>query len=326
VTLSQALREAYPGAIYYYMARPYRAYRWNAHNGEILARGERHWTTRPIAQAMVFPRFRGGTIGLWRADAGFVVEAEMQVRERVLGFVEQRGSVNEEHRYGPTSPYHDGELSRFFATTGVCWYFAEPVVMSDLAALAILETYCAKFGVQARDLGVGRFHSKTSPTSDGKCQGLCIFDATHGSLRLTQRLAERFADVVEAAIAAVTRDDAVNVAAELAGVAVASRDLRPVIMDGSAASSPADRDRIEVIAPGERAMFRGQSDVREVEVVGYHCTPHGLMYDLAPPQPGVKWMVAASQVEPLYGETAMVRRIEGHAHKTMAVSLGILPV
>jgi DEAD/DEAH box helicase domain-containing protein len=307
VTLSQALREAYPGAIYYYMARPYRAYRWNAHNGEILARREHHWTTRPIAQAMVSPRFEGGTTGLWRAGSSFVAEVEMQVRERVLGFVEQRGSVTEEHRYGPTSPFHDRELPRFFATTGVCWYFAEPVVMSDAAGLAILEAYCAKCGVQMRDLGAGRFHSKTSPTGDGKCQGLCIFDATHGSLRLTQRLAERFADVVEAAISAATRDDALNVAAELAGVAVASHNLRPVIVDGSAASSPVDGDRIEVIAPGERAMFRGQADVREVQVLAHRRTPYGLMYELAPPQPGVKWMVAANQVEPLYGETAMVR-------------------
>ncbi len=306
VTLSQALREAYPGAIYYYMAHSYRAYRWNAHNGEILARREHHWTTRPIAQAMVFPRFQGGTISLMRAGGSFVVEVETQVRERVLGFVEQRGAVTEEHRYGPTSPFHDRELTRFFETTGVCWYFAEPVVMSDAVALAILEAYCANFGVQPRDLGVGRFHSKTSPMGDEKCQGLCIFDATHGSLRLTQRLAERFADVVEAAIAAATRDDALNVAGELAGVAAASHNLRPVIVDGSAASSPADGDRIEVIAPGERAMFRGQSDVHEVQVMGYRHTPHRLMYELAS-QPGVKWTVAANQVEPLYGETAMVR-------------------
>lgn len=31
------------------------------------------------------------------------------------------------------------------------------------------------------------------------------------------------------------------------------------------------------------------------------------MYELAPRPPGVKWMVAANQVEPLYGETAIVR-------------------
>ncbi len=54
-------------------------------------------------------------------------------------------------------------------------------------------------------------------------------------------------------------------------------------------------------------MFRGQSEPIEVEVLAYRYTPQGLMYELVPQQAGVKWMVAANQVEPLYGETAMVR-------------------
>jgi DEAD/DEAH box helicase domain-containing protein len=60
LTFSQALREGYPGAIYYYMARPYRVYRFDYRKGEIFARRERHWITRPLAQTMVFPRFQGG--------------------------------------------------------------------------------------------------------------------------------------------------------------------------------------------------------------------------------------------------------------------------
>lgn len=54
-------------------------------------------------------------------------------------------------------------------------------------------------------------------------------------------------------------------------------------------------------------MLRSGSDAGEVEVLAYRSTPQGTMYELVPQQAGVKWMVAANQVEPLYGETAMVR-------------------
>ena len=124
LSFSQALREAYPGAIYYYMARPYRVYRFDYRKGAIFARQERHWVTKPLAQTMVFPRFQGGVLRLSRSETGFLAEAEMQVSERVLGFTERRGSAKpEEHRYGPSSPYYQREINRFFETTGVCWYF-----------------------------------------------------------------------------------------------------------------------------------------------------------------------------------------------------------
>ena len=62
VTFSQMLREAYPGAIYYYMARPYRIYRMDMRDGYLSARRERYWTTRPNSNTMVFPQFNGGVL------------------------------------------------------------------------------------------------------------------------------------------------------------------------------------------------------------------------------------------------------------------------
>jgi len=67
--------------------------------------------------------------------------------------------------------------------------------------LEILEAYSGAFGVQSRDVGVGRFHANASPLGNEECQGMCVFDATHGSLRLTQRLAESLPDVLETAVA-----------------------------------------------------------------------------------------------------------------------------
>ena len=301
----QALREAYPGAIYYYMARPYRVFCYHYGRGEILVRRERQWTTQPIAQAMVFPRFNGGIRNLWLSEAGFIAEVEVQVSERVLGFVEKRGSTKAEHRYGPTSSYHQRELNRFFQTTGVCWYFPGACA-SEAAAAQIMETYCVQFRVQARDVGFGRFHSKTSPLGPGTCQGFCIFDATSGSLRLTQKLGERFAGVVRAAGSRAEAGSDAELRAALIHLAERVAQLSPATVQKGLTVTE-DTGWAEVIAPGQKAMLNGQSETQEVEVLGHRSTRHGLMYELVPPQAGVKWLVAASQVEPLYGQTAMLR-------------------
>jgi DEAD/DEAH box helicase domain-containing protein len=154
LTFSQALREAYPGGIYHYMAHPYRVFRFDYKSGEILARRERHWTTRPISQTMVFPRFQGGAYLLLRSPRGFLAEVEMQVSERIIGFTEQRGPNKKDHKCGPGSPYFQREITRFFATTGVCWYFGDKNIESEQVAGKLLEAFCAKFGVQERDLAL----------------------------------------------------------------------------------------------------------------------------------------------------------------------------
>ncbi len=131
VTFSQAVREAYPGAVYYYMARPYRVIQFNFGSGELRARRERHYSTDPLLQRKAFPQFQGGLLRLWTAESGFVAEVEMQVSERVLGFTERRGSATEKHLYGPASPYFQRELNRFFETTGVAWWFKRAVRISE---------------------------------------------------------------------------------------------------------------------------------------------------------------------------------------------------
>jgi DEAD/DEAH box helicase domain-containing protein len=171
VTLAQALREAYPGAIYLYMARPYRINGWYHRNSVINARRAAMYTTHPINQTMVFPRFDGGILTHLRSASGFIVEADMQVSERVTGFSELRGPNRVEHRYGPGSPYAQRELYRFFETTGVCWLFEPGLRTSEETLDAIRQTFAAEFGIQERDLGYGYFHSNVTPRGTGPHQG-----------------------------------------------------------------------------------------------------------------------------------------------------------
>ena len=71
----------------------------------------------------------------------------------------------------------------------------------------ITDAFCSTYAVGARDLGIGTFVARESPIRPGRCQGICVFDATNGSLRLTQRLAENFLVVLEAAAFQATQQE-----------------------------------------------------------------------------------------------------------------------
>ena len=201
LSLPQALREAYPGAVYYYMARPYRVIAFDYQRGVIRVKRDRHYTTQPISVAMVFPRFGPGTFRARASRTALLVETELQVAERVEGYVERRGGGRLEHRYGPQSDVYRRPLSRFFQTTGVCWSFGDPACDAVAVASAVLEAFCLTCGIQSRDLGVGPFRATSNPMLPAAKSGICIYDATHGSLRLTEQLVDRWDEVLATAIA-----------------------------------------------------------------------------------------------------------------------------
>lgn len=308
VTYSQALHEAFPGGVYYYMARPYRVWRLDGHRSEIRARHERRYTTTPISQTKVFPRFEGGTHYLLRTEHGFVAEAEMQVSERLVGFVERRGNIREQHDYRAGSPYSQKPLTRFFETTGVCWSFAAMARISEQSARKLLEAFALRFGVQERDLGVGAFSARPSPLGPDQVQGLCIYDTTAGSLRLTQRLAEHFGETVTAACDGLSGDADPDVAAQLTELSQAVADLEAAaepVVEFDAGST--DDDWQILVAPGEPAILMNASGTQEVEVTGFRYTPRGTVYELRHRTNGVNWSVPAMTVQPIHGETKLVR-------------------
>jgi DEAD/DEAH box helicase domain-containing protein len=310
LTFSQALREAYPGAIYHYMARPYRVFRFDYRRGQVTVKWEKRWTTRPLSQTMVFPRFRGGALSLFRSDKAFLAEAEMQVSERVIGFAERRGgAAPQDYKYGPTSPYYQRPLARFFQTTGVCWYFPDKALVSDSLAHIILEAFCLRCSVQVRDLGVGVFHAQETPLGSTPCQGMCIYDAADGSLRLTQRLAEGFDEVVDTAVSLVGKEvEGGSVVALLKLLLQESRKLERAVPEACQAPvNAAEGDWVAVISPGSRGVYATEDGTVEVEVAAYRYTPQGLVYELVPQTPGTRWLVKASAVQPIHGETKLLR-------------------
>jgi hypothetical protein len=230
----------------------------------------------------------------------------MQVSERVLGFIEMRGRNKAQHEYGPNSEYYHSPINRFFQTTGVCWDFSERSVVAETLAPAVLEAFCQVCGMQERDLGIGSFFSKESPVGSGPCQGMCIYDATNGSLRLTQKLAERITEILEAAVQNADRDGDLALCRELQSLAKMILRLEPASCSVASVLPDMQEDWAFVIAPREKAIYTNEDGPHEVEVVQFRFTPHGPMYELTSSKPGT-WMVSASSVQPIHGRTQIIR-------------------
>jgi len=306
VTYTQALREAYPGAVYYYLARPYRVVNFNYRSRRIEVRSERRYTTRPDGLQLAFPRWPDGILALWHDSAsGFVVESEMQVSEKLLGFIEQRGSVREHYRYEPGSPYYQRPLLRFFETTGVAWYFPGIRLNEELAEL-LLTSFCDLCGVQERDVALGTFHSKRSPLGGNEVSGWCIYDSTYGSLRLTQQLAARFSEVVWEALRRCPENASSESLWQLADAVERLTTAQVPRLERSLVAASSE-DWFVVVARGEEAIYFKAEATEEVRIRDFRFTPKGIVYEL---EPGNGWdtrLVPAEYIKPLNGQTKLVR-------------------
>jgi len=305
VSHAQLLREAYPGAVYYYLARPYRVLYVDQKRHEIRAKRDGFTTTQPATQATVFADFRRGLLQGQRSPAGFVAEVDLQVSERVVGFTEVHGKNRTAHQYGTDSSFSRQPLARYFRTTGVCWAFPAKVARSEVLALRVMQAFCEACGVLERDVGSGLFQANEGPFGSGAVEGMVVYDATVGSLRLTQRLVDRFGEVIAAAI---ERDNAASpVMPELAELAARIGELGPAEGAARVEAVTTEGDCVDVVAAGEPGMLvDGTHGAQEVTVAGYRHTPQGLMYELVHDKPG-KWMVMARRVRALPGITRTVR-------------------
>ena len=329
LSYSQALREAYPGAVYYYMAHPFRIRSLEYKKGLIKASKAKRFTTKPVTDTMAFPDFRNGLIRAWKSSDGFVAEVELQVNERVKGFVEQRGPNKlPVHEYGSGSPYSQKSLARLFRTTGVCWAFPSKLDRSPAVADLLMQAFAFTCGIHERDLGTAFFYSNEGPfSSSDQVKGTVILDTTNGSLRLTERLARDFAKIIDSAVSYTNADSMVR--SELEALRQLVNELEPVASGSMPVSVAAEGDWIRVIDREQPAIYLSGEAPAEVAVLDFRYTPHGLMYELKPLQdsgysmivgkgklgtektitknaPG-RWMVIASVVQALSGRTRMVR-------------------
>ncbi len=308
VSLSQMLKEAYPGAVYYYLGRPYRVVKHQIWRDRIEARRERYYTTDPVLQQMAFPRWTEGVLALRKGpDGQFVMEAEMQVSERCTGFVEKRGPTRERHDYGPDSPYAQKPIYRFVQTTGVLWWFPG-LKVDESVARRILTVFCREAGIHEADVDLGQYHVQLPWLGTQRLHDWCVYDRAWGGLRLTADLVPNFHDVV--AIALGAKDLTGEEEAQLRMLYEASEGLSEAAVESTAGLSQedlsGDDNWVKVIARGQRALLRRVDLMEEVVVKDFRYTPKGIVYELVHSDPEIKWTVPESSLVPIPGETKLV--------------------
>lgn len=310
LSYSQLLNEAFPGAIYRYMAHPFRVYQIKHLRGEIKTNAIRGiGKTTGIKLARAFPTFGSETRVLYKSDSAFYAETSIQVSERVTGFIEQWGPNKVEHTYGPESTYSQKPLARYFDSTGCCIFVPDIEYSKEKVARYIALAFCRVCSVHERDIGHGVFSASHHPLGASPITGVAIYDGVQGSLRLTQFLIPNINEILQLAVQIAINEGAMAIAGSISEISqklVDCVEIRTDTVTTQAAVISDDGWKL-VVKAGERAAFHdGTGHINEeVEIVRYFFSPAGLMYELRHKDPETKWQVAETFIKPIPGETRL---------------------
>lgn len=194
LNLKQAIREAFPGAIYFHTAKGWHVHDWRNTAMERTIRVTP--TKNPIIPKPIIRTFvnldleREGIIeGHFRmCESGFLAECHLQVTERVLGFTDGSGQKLyknlRQEKPGMTPKTRD------FRTTGVVIQIDEEWFRSDKRKVvdALRELLIRNYSILPSDIDATATY--IALIRDGRRElvsdAVVLFDATHGSLRLTE--------------------------------------------------------------------------------------------------------------------------------------------
>lgn len=196
VNLQQAIREAFPGAIYLHMAKGWRVHEWRTTAFERTIRvspSRSPIIPKPITrksvnlsldrQGLVDGRFRKG-------KGGLLAECHLQVTERVEGYNErgERKLYKDLRQENPSMT----PKTRDFRTTGVVMqidesWFQEKNIKQQISDV-LRDLMLREYSISLQD--VDSVATNISLIREGMREPvsnmIVIFDATHGSLRLTE--------------------------------------------------------------------------------------------------------------------------------------------
>ena len=196
LTVQQAIREAFPGAIYLHMAKGWRVHDWRSSSFDRTIRVNP--TNSPVLPQPLIRTFvnfgldRDGIVaGRFRkGERGFLAECHLQVNERVEGFREggERKLYKDLRQEKPWMT----PKTRDFRTTGVVMridedWFRRPGVKQQMADL-LRDLMLREYSISGQDVDAAA--TNISMIRDGQREvvsdALVLFDSTHGTLRLTE--------------------------------------------------------------------------------------------------------------------------------------------
>ncbi|MGI5829370.1 MAG: DEAD/DEAH box helicase [Bradymonadia bacterium] len=203
---SQVMREAYPGAVYYYQTQTFRIFRLNTYKHLIEVRPEKKYTTKPtLLPTLIFPNLSEGNVIQCRQYGDLtIVECNLQIRESIAGFIETRGRNELDVSYPLDKSlglYFDiPRFTRNYFTTGVIinYPLLNRGVKCPLLSEILYEAFFMVIPFERQDISYGSDKHRADREEFRKgSKFISIFDQTYGSLRLTSRFLEH--DVIEKA-------------------------------------------------------------------------------------------------------------------------------
>ncbi len=317
-TLAQALRECYPGATYYHLARPYKVESWrtNLFQPFIKVRSVRGATpTKPLIRTWINARLVGEDIiegHLRKGDNGFIAECQMQITERVEGFSEGiRGSYQSYQERRQTNPNLRPRM-RQFRTTGVIicleeeWF--KDQTNKGLVADQLREIFCREYSTLPQDIGTSATNISIITSVGYQANPYCvaIFDQTYGSLRLTERAYVDFAHLLQRLT--IAAESEIGNGKEFFKSLVErlkafEKGLQEPIEMGLLPIITDDGNLLTVFTRGSRVAFRERGQLfTDVEILTPAIMPDGkLMYQIKCPRkypnPPVKRWVNPEYIE-----------------------------
>lgn len=332
LSYGQVMREAYPGAVYYYTTIPYRVYQVLPRSKVVRVRRERYYTTRPLAlPSIVFPNLSPGNVHrAVRYGELHLVEANLQIKETVLGFKERRGSTESCESYPLSSTsgirFSHDKFSRNYFTTGVI--IVHPALMMarvDVEHLAqlIYDCFLIEIPFERQDINcaAGKLRITRGSLKEGM-QFIALYDQTYGSLRLSGRLLEPdVARKVFAKAAELVNMEDLFVAlsketVDALGRIVASETWEKFVevleleaLEAVPTSEHRANQRIRIILPGSAGLdqFSGNTEFY-VEGVFYSPRDSGLRYrgrHVYDSDPTVRTTIPVENLIPIPGESSL---------------------
>jgi len=296
LSYGQLMREAYPGAVYYYTTKSYRVYRVRIHSRLIEVRHEKKYTTKPIMlPTLVFPNFTSGNVYKSQKYGELIaVESNLQIREAIVGFKERRGpnelTVNYPLDVSLGYYFDQSRFTRNYFTTGVVLthpIFNRPKVRCEIIANLLFEAFLMIIPFERRDIHFANDKHRTkSWTINEGDKFVCIYDQTYGSLRLSSRILDEaiLNKVVEKAVELAQHDESLDInpeTIEALDELFTSLCESPVdISLNSGTSHSIDTSRfVKVILPGSKGLdLEKNNEEFFVEGVFYSPFLKGLAY------------------------------------------------
>lgn len=283
VTLQQAIREAYPGAIYMHMGQRYRVQEWRSTAFDRIIRVY-PWNapinTRPRIRTYVNASIdRDGLVAgnFLKGEHGFLIECQLQITERVEGYQEQ-GDWKFYRDLRGHNPHMTPKI-RDFRTTGVVLKIEQDWIAEGNIKATIADTLrdfvIRHHSISPQDVGCAATNVAlvVEGSNQSVSDAIVVYDATYGSLRLTEPVFTKLGALIgllEQSSQWAVEDAPVPEQALLAlrNWVEGLQAAEPGEVDTGDMSELATDGLLWVLAPGSVVAKRdGQGVLREMEIV-----------------------------------------------------------